>query len=84
MLLYEPAVAPGPSLWSWQASAVDLARCPIGERLMGPLAVELVDELNAAGYQTACLSNTNAAHWKLMTTVGCENYLPLDRLTHQR
>jgi FMN phosphatase YigB (HAD superfamily) len=26
-------------------------------------AVELVDELNASGVTTACLSNTNAAHW---------------------
>ncbi|MBC8105065.1 MAG: HAD-IA family hydrolase [Anaerolineae bacterium] len=53
--------------------------------LLGPFegAVELVDELNAAGLQTACLSNTNAGHWKLMSTRGDPNFFPLNRLTFQ-
>ncbi|CAN5666851.1 hypothetical protein BH09PLA1_BH09PLA1_17510 [soil metagenome] len=46
-----------------------------------PGAVQLVEELNAAGYQTACLSNTNAGHWKLMSTPGDPNFFPLDKLT---
>src|SRR5688500_7187683 len=32
-----------------------------------PGAVELVDEIAAAGVRTACLSNTNANHWRLMS-----------------
>ena len=53
--------------------------------LLGPFpgVVELIDELHARGYQTACLSNTNAGHWKLMTERGGANFLPLDRLTFQ-
>lgn len=53
--------------------------------LLGPFdgATALVDELKAAGLQTACLSNTNAGHWKLMSTQGDPNFFPLDRLTFQ-
>src|SRR5690348_4583693 len=32
-----------------------------------PGAAELIDELNALGVATACLSNTNDNHWKLMS-----------------
>lgn len=39
----------------------------------------LIDRVHAAGARTACLSNTNAAHWKIMTTPGA-NFLPLERL----
>ena len=53
--------------------------------LLGPFegAVELIDDLNAAGLHTACLSNTNAGHWRSMTTPGDWNFLPLDRMTFQ-
>lgn len=53
--------------------------------LLGPFpgAVELVDELNARGLKTACLSNTNAGHWDLMNTPGAANFLPLDRMTYR-
>jgi putative hydrolase of the HAD superfamily len=63
-------------------SALDVVRIHQAY-LLGPFpgAVELVDELNDAGFQTACLSNTNAGHWKLMQTPGDPNFFPLDRLT---
>lgn len=38
---------------------------------------ELVAELEEADVATACLSNTNAHHWRLMTTPGSPHYLPL-------
>jgi glucose-1-phosphatase len=52
--------------------------------LLGPYpgAVELVDELNRAGYQTACLSNTNVNHWAIMQDRGSASYLRLENLTH--
>ena len=46
-------------------------------------AVELIDDLNVAGLQTACLSNTNAGHWKQMSTPGDATYFPLDRMTYR-
>jgi HAD superfamily hydrolase (TIGR01509 family) len=53
--------------------------------LLGPFpgVTELIDELNTAGLKTACLSNTNAGHWTLMSTSGGANFLPLDRLSYQ-
>jgi len=43
----------------------------------------LLDEIDAAGVATACLSNTNATHWHMMCG-GCDrNALPLHRLTHR-
>ncbi len=48
-----------------------------------PGVVELVDELHAAGTRTACLSNTNETHWRLMLTEGGPNHLPLHRFTYQ-
>jgi glucose-1-phosphatase len=52
--------------------------------LLGPYegAMELVDRLNAAGLKTACLSNTNANHWRLVTDRDNPNYLTLENLTH--
>ena len=52
--------------------------------LLGPYegAMDLVDRLNAAGLKTACLSNTNANHWRLMTDPHHPNYLTLENLTH--
>jgi putative hydrolase of the HAD superfamily len=48
-----------------------------------PGATELIDDLNAAGVQTACLSNTSDSHWRMMTNPSDPNYLPLERLTHR-
>ena len=47
-----------------------------------PGAVELLDDLNAAGVRTACLSNTNDNHWRLMSDPASHTYFPFDRLTH--
>ena len=47
-----------------------------------PGAVELVDEIRAAGVWTACLSNTNANHWRLMCDPSRATYFPFERLTH--
>ena len=44
---------------------------------------ELIDEVNAVGYQTACLSNTNASHWRIMYDSTSPARLPLERLTYQ-
>jgi glucose-1-phosphatase len=43
----------------------------------------LIDAINAAGLTTACLSNTNANHWRAITTPGHANHLPLDKLRHR-
>ena len=48
-----------------------------------PGAVELVDELNAAGIATACLSNTNEPHWGLLGRPDHPSYFPLGRLKHR-
>ena len=47
-----------------------------------PDAAALLDELEAAGVATACLSNTNAIHWALMTDPAGPCSFPFDRLTH--
>jgi putative hydrolase of the HAD superfamily len=53
--------------------------------LRGPYAgaPELIDDLNAAGVRTACLSNTSDSHWRMMTDPSDPNYLPLERMTHR-
>ncbi len=43
----------------------------------------LIDTLNATGHTTACLSNTNANHWRAMTDPAHPNALPLDKLKHR-
>jgi putative hydrolase of the HAD superfamily len=48
-----------------------------------PGAVELVDELNASGIPTACLTNTNPHHWNLLSQSGHLTYFPLNRLKHR-
>jgi putative hydrolase of the HAD superfamily len=48
-----------------------------------PGAAELLDDLKAAGATTACLSNTNENHWRLISDPGSSSYFPLDRLTHR-
>ncbi len=52
--------------------------------LIGPYegVRELVDELAGAAAATACLSNTNARHWALMTGRSHAS-LPLGRLDHR-
>jgi putative hydrolase of the HAD superfamily len=47
-----------------------------------PGAHELLDELKSAGVATACLSNTNATHWRLMGDPSSHCPFPFDRLTH--
>ncbi len=61
------------------------ARLMFEHFLIGPYPglTELLTDLRAAGHHTACLSNTNAAHWRLMTTPGTHAHLPLDLLTHR-
>lgn len=46
-------------------------------------APELVDELNAAGVRTACLTNTNEHHWQLLSQPGHPTFFPLDRLGYR-
>jgi putative hydrolase of the HAD superfamily len=48
---------------------------------MYPGAAELLDELKSRGLTTACLSNTNARHWDLLTTA--PRYAALQRLDHR-
>jgi putative hydrolase of the HAD superfamily len=45
-------------------------------------AAVLLDDLRAAGVATACLSNTNANHWRLMHGPGPAQ-LPLEKLNHR-
>jgi putative hydrolase of the HAD superfamily len=47
-----------------------------------PGAVELLDALSAAGVPTACLSNTNDPHWRLMNDPVSHTYFPFHKLTH--
>ena len=43
----------------------------------------LLGDVKAAGLKTACLSNTNANHWQMMTDPSGPNALPLDRLDYR-
>src|SRR5688500_3335374 len=63
------------TLSEFAAAAAPLLRVPIecviamsNAWLLGPFpgVHELLDDLSAAGLNTACLSNTNASHWELM------------------
>jgi glucose-1-phosphatase len=47
-----------------------------------PGAAELLEELSVAGVRTACLSNTNETHWRMITEPG-PTHLPLHRLTYR-
>lgn len=53
--------------------------------LLGPYpgTHALLDELAQRGVATACLSNTNAHHWAMMTRPGHRHCLGLDRLDHR-
>jgi HAD superfamily hydrolase (TIGR01509 family) len=44
---------------------------------------ELLDRLHARGIQTACLSNTNESHWRLMTDPAHIAHVPMDKLAHR-
>lgn len=46
-----------------------------------PGAAELLEGLARRGVATACLSNTNAFHWSLMSASSGAARVPLDRLT---
>lgn len=48
-----------------------------------PGAAELIDALHDRGVATACLSNTNESHWRLMSDPGHAAHFPLHRLTHR-
>jgi glucose-1-phosphatase len=46
-------------------------------------AIEVVDELSMAGMPTACLTNTNDNHWRLMSDRSAPGYFPFERLTYR-
>lgn len=48
-----------------------------------PGGEELIDELNARGIATACLTNTNANHWRIMLDESERAHLPLRKMTYQ-
>ena len=48
-----------------------------------PGVVELLDDLRAAGVRTACLSNTNANHWRLMLDPAGPLHAAMSRLDYQ-
>jgi putative hydrolase of the HAD superfamily len=52
---------------------------------LGPFdgADQLLDDLHAAGHTTACLSNTNAEHWRILTDPADPHGQVLNRLHHQ-
>jgi putative hydrolase of the HAD superfamily len=53
--------------------------------LLGPFdgAGALIDDLHAAGHETACLSNTNASHWAMLTDGSNALGAVLARLRHR-
>jgi len=53
--------------------------------MLGPYegAAELIDDLRAAGHVTACLSNTNSNHWRIMTDPADPHGQTLARLAHK-
>jgi len=48
-----------------------------------PGVSQLLDEIIATGCRTACLSNTNANHWQMMTQGGNACSIPIEKLHHQ-
>jgi putative hydrolase of the HAD superfamily len=48
-----------------------------------PGVPNLINELHARGYATACLSNTNDSHWRLMSNPAAACCLPLELLMHR-
>lgn len=53
--------------------------------ILGPYdgAIDLLDALAARGVATACLSNTNDNHWRIMSDPAHRAGFPLDRLEHR-
>ena len=45
-------------------------------------AAELLDDLRAAGVATACLSNTNANHWRIMSDAAGHSFVPFEKFDH--
>jgi putative hydrolase of the HAD superfamily len=43
---------------------------------------QMLDDLRAAGLATACLSNTNVNHWRLVTDPAAPCFLPLHKMDH--
>lgn len=48
-----------------------------------PGGAALIEELRASGVATACLSNTNEQHWRLMNDPAEIAHFPLHRLDHR-
>jgi len=48
-----------------------------------PGAADLIDDLHAAGVATACLSNTNAEHWRVLIDPADPHGQALGKLQHQ-
>lgn len=48
-----------------------------------PGVADLIDEIAAGGYQTACLSNTNDNHWRIMFANNDADYAPLLKLNYK-
>lgn len=48
-----------------------------------PGAVELVEEVGRAGVATACLTNTNEPHWRLLSTPTHPSFFPVEKLDHR-
>jgi glucose-1-phosphatase len=79
--LDEFAAAAAPVLGLPPASVVALSNAYC--RGPYPGAAELLDELSAAGVATACLSNTNANHWRILTDPDNDHGRVTGRLTHR-
>lgn len=45
-------------------------------------AADLLDTLRKLNVRTACLSNTNANHWRILSDPSSHSYFPFDRLDH--
>lgn len=43
---------------------------------------DLLDDIHAVGLKTACLSNTNANHWRMMTDPTHANAIPTNKLDY--
>jgi putative hydrolase of the HAD superfamily len=48
-----------------------------------PGTVELLADLRSSRVATACLSNTNESHWRMMNDPSDAAHIPLDRLNHR-
>ncbi len=72
-------------------AAPHLGLSPEGTRAMSdawlcgafPGIAPLIDSVKAAGHVTACLSNTNDNHWRVMTDPAHDNGLPLHKLDYR-